>query len=396
MIHTFADVADFAASLSLIFVLALAYGALHRRMPEGISPQFVLGTLFGIIACLEMQRPLQPFDGVLIDMRNVPIALAGAFLGRSGLAACLVIALTSRLYLGGAGAIAGVTGMMVAGGMGYLWHILTIRAERRRLGQMIVLAAMMSTHVATGLFLPGQPMLWFYQEVAASMALLNLLSVSLAALILERERIQLLAEAALRDAASVDADNGLLVWPKFQKDIAFRMSAAPIGEIAGLALIRLDNHAWVSKVWGEPEDNVLLGAIRVRLEQSDYGFQRIGLIPRHGIVVPLSSNLAAQPDEAAKTIQSLIEGQEFALPGGLKTKLRARVLIYQAMSHQAMSDLLQQLSEDSQRRRPQALEDIAPQSQVPRPQHSPAMDVPNGQVDLLFDKAALLMSTRSF
>jgi len=136
MIHTFADVADFAASLALIFVLALAYGALHRRMPEVISPQFVLGTLFGIIACLEMQRPLQPFDGVLIDMRNVPIALAGAFLGRSGLAACLVIALTSRLYLGGAGAIAGVTGMMVAGGMGYLWHILTIRAERRRLGRI--------------------------------------------------------------------------------------------------------------------------------------------------------------------------------------------------------------------------------------------------------------------
>lgn len=385
-----ADVADFAASLSLIFVLALAYGALHRRMPRAVSPRVVLGSLFGVVAFLEMQRPLQPFDGVLIDMRNVPIALAGAFLGRSGLAACLAISVTSRLVFGGAGAFAGVAGMLFAGGAGLLWQHLTRQSPRRHMGHMVALAGLMSTHITTGLFLPGYAMLWFFSEAAGPLFAINMVVVPIAALILERERVLLRETEALKDAAELHPETGLLPWARFRHEVASRMTAAPPGDIAGLAEIALNTTNVFDRLWRPMDTMTVLGAMRLRLEQSDIGTPCFGLSPRGTVVFPVSSDAAAQPNQTSAHIENTLSKDALHCPGGRQTRPGIQAQVHPAMTHQDMAEQLRQLSLNEQR--PRTASTPGPSKRQTKPA-TPSVD--GAQLDLLFDKAALLMSTRS-
>ena len=106
---------DAVQAVSLILVLSIALGSegsrdrLDRLGPEG------LGMIFGLIAGIEMLTSFAIQPGLIVDLRNVPIALAGAFLGVRGMVAAVGIAVAVRLSLGGVGATSGAIGIAVAG-----------------------------------------------------------------------------------------------------------------------------------------------------------------------------------------------------------------------------------------------------------------------------------------
>lgn len=112
---TFSVFLDFAASLAVLALLAESYGVIRRRFVGAFAAPIVLGVLFGLMAVVQMHRPFEPFDGVIIDMRNVPIALAGAFLGWRGLLPCLGIAVATRMGIGGVGMVSGIAAMAMSG-----------------------------------------------------------------------------------------------------------------------------------------------------------------------------------------------------------------------------------------------------------------------------------------
>lgn len=392
---TFSDATEFVASISLIFVLALAYGAVHRKATGRIPPRLVLGILFGIAAMLEMQRPIEPFDGVLIDMRNIPIALAGAFLGRSGLAACLFIAICSRLFLGGVGTSAGLAGMLIAGGMGYLWHRMTITDGARPYRAMIQLAAMMSLSLFAAVFLPLTTMLWFFDEAAPPLFILYLLAVPLTALVLERERGLIAREQRMQAAAKSNPENGLLTWPFFKRELGCAMTAAPEGVISGLAVINIDNQSWLQRMFGNTDMQLLLGAVRMRLRGAFPQSDLIGLLRDHRIALPLTQEDVVAEAQTAARIQSVIEDDCFLLPGGCRSAARVSVKIFAAPSHGEMAQLLSNLGSSKSlplKRRMSEGSEIKTKTQTlapPSPGHA------TRQIDQLFDKAALLMATRS-
>ena len=390
MLVAMTDVADAAASLSLIFVLALAYGALHRRMPDRVRPQCVLGVLFGVVALLEMMRPIEPFDGVLIDLRNVPIALAGAFLGRSGLACCLIIAIISRWYLGGVGATAGIAGMCVAGGMGYIWQKCIPAQNGRHIGHMVLLAALMSAHIATGLMLPGYAMLWFFGNAVGPLLMLNLLAVPIAALILDRERTLIQQTADLQSAAEQHTKAGLMAWPRFSKEVASHMTASPNGTVAGLAEITVDHRNWLGRILGLRDEETVLGAMRFRLENSEFDMGYAGLLLGRRIMVPISADLAVQPARTAQRLHHLLSPDDMTLPGGLTSTLDVNVVVHQAASHPAMADLLHRLSVEKTR---STTPPTAPRTATQKPRVT-SDPIEKPQLDLLFDKASLMMSAR--
>jgi len=382
------EVADFAASLSAIFVLALAYGAIHRQTAGRISPQGVLGALFGIVALIEMFRPIEPFDGVLIDMRIVPIALAGAFLGRVGLGVCVAIAVIGRLHLGGAGTLAGVAGMVLAGGMGFLWHRLTRHLSKRGATALFGLGVMISTSLSAGLFLPLPSMLWFFEHAALPLLGLYLAALPAAAYVLERERARILAEDKLKAAAHAHPENGLLTWPHFKRELGCLMTSATPGQISGLAVVRVTNRGWLNVLLGG-DFGVLLGALRVRLLSLLPDAGVAGLLPDQRLVIPLSSQDMAQSQQIAGLIQNALEQESLSLPSGFASHARIAVSLHPAASHRDMARLLI------------ALEHVDPAASTPnhrsRRGHVSDMNKPfvkEGQIDVLFDKADLLMSTR--
>ena len=186
---------DFLASLSILLALALIFGAAQRHGTHATVFRVALGAAFGGVAVLEMQVPQALAEGVLIVMRIIPIALAGAFLGRPGLAICLGLAMSYRMHLGGIGTAADILGMWIAGGMGYLWHHLTKRDIPRGLLPMGLLGAMISTHILGAMVLPAQPYYAFLGNAAGAIVTLNMLLVPLLALIFDRQQMEARCEA---------------------------------------------------------------------------------------------------------------------------------------------------------------------------------------------------------
>ena len=101
MIYSATTWLDFSSALAMIVVLTIAFGHVSRWVHSRARAQLLLGVAFGGVAWVQMHMPLEPMAGLIIDLRNVPIVLCGAFLGwRAGLI-CLVIAMATRYDIGG-------------------------------------------------------------------------------------------------------------------------------------------------------------------------------------------------------------------------------------------------------------------------------------------------------
>lgn len=228
---------DMLAALALTALLAESYGIVRRRFVGAVWAPVVLGILFGIMAAVQMYNPLIPFEGVIIDLRNIPIALAGAFLGWRGLLPCLMIALLVRVDIGGVGVQAGVTGMVIAGLAGMIWARKTARYDRRNFAMLLLLALAMSAHLLGALALPRDMATWFFTAAAGPILAMNLLSVPLIGALMEREN-QRIADDNLRDAAITrDPVTGLLTPAAFFRDLSNAHAAEPFGTFAGFVEI---------------------------------------------------------------------------------------------------------------------------------------------------------------
>ncbi|ABD53389.1 LytS/YhcK type 5TM receptor domain-containing protein [Jannaschia sp. CCS1] len=235
---------DIAAALAVTALLAESYGAVRRRMVGTNLAPVVLGVLFGLMALLQMFNPVEPYDGLIIDMRNVPIALAGAFLGWRGVLPCLAIAFATRYGIGGVGMLAGVVGMTIAGLAGIIWARLTAHLEQRGLGLLLLLAAAMSTHVVSGVVVPRDMAIWFFSVAAAPIVLVNFLAVPLIGSLLERENRRIQRENKLSAAITRDPETGLLTGPALVRDLTNAYAAQPFGTFAGFLKVTPDRRFW--------------------------------------------------------------------------------------------------------------------------------------------------------
>ena len=240
----FATFLDMAAAMAITALLAESYGAVRRRLVrKGVAP-IVLGTLFGAMAVVQMYHPIEPFDGLIVDLRNIPIALAGAFLGWRGLVPCLLIGLAARAGIGGVGAVAGMWGMVIAGLAGMIWARQMIVHPKRNFGMLLLLALAMSTHLLAGLALPRDLAIWFYTSAAGPMLAMNLISVPLIGALLERENQRIQREERLIATASRDPNTGLLTGHAFVREVTNSFAAQPLGSFAGVLVIAPHLSGW--------------------------------------------------------------------------------------------------------------------------------------------------------
>lgn len=96
------------ANCAVILFVILAW----TNLPQGTRirnrrEQLKLGAFFGIAALLVMARPIEAAPGIQIDLRTIPIAIAGFAGGWPGALVAAAMAGAFRLWIGGQGAIPG-------------------------------------------------------------------------------------------------------------------------------------------------------------------------------------------------------------------------------------------------------------------------------------------------
>ncbi|SDY19855.1 LytS/YhcK type 5TM receptor domain-containing protein [Citreimonas salinaria] len=179
--------AGWAGLLAPLFVVAAGYGRYARAPGERRLLQLGAGCAFGAVAVLLMAMPLRIADGVIVDMRAVPVALAAAFLGLRGGAVALFMAIAMRLWIGGIGTGAGIAALLFGAIAGFAWSQETRPAERSA-RDYLQLAAMVSLGLWTIVLLPTQAAIGVL-TAALPLVLLNMLVLPPAAFLLDGARM---------------------------------------------------------------------------------------------------------------------------------------------------------------------------------------------------------------
>lgn len=315
---SFAALIDIAATLALTALLAESYGLVRRRLGGQSLAPFVLGILFGFMALVQMFHPLEPFDGLILDLRCIPVALAGAFLGWRGLVPCVAIAIATRVGIGGVGMESGIWGIVIAGISGMIWAHKRRHLDARSFGSLLLLGLMMSAHMLAAVVLPHDLAVWFLTTAAAPMLVLNLLAVPLIASLLDREDHRIREFNRLEASTTHDAVSGLLLAPAFLREVTNAYAARPFGTYAGFLTI-------------EPMPGFLRSAIGLFGEPASIGLDRQALanVVEHAglsgicsdgrILVPLSREEMRQTNRVKAALSMALRNTPSAAAGTVVT-----------------------------------------------------------------------------
>ncbi|WP_224816916.1 LytS/YhcK type 5TM receptor domain-containing protein [Hasllibacter sp. MH4015] len=293
---SFSVLMDFVAALAVMALLAESYGFVRRRFVGALLAPSVLGILFGILAVVQMHNPIEPFEGLIIDMRAVPVALAGAFLGWRGVLPCVAIALLGRWELGGVGMLAGWISIVIAALAGIIWARKTAHLGDRGFPILLGLALAMSSHLLGALALPSDLAAWFLMNAGLPILAANLVAVPTLAALMERENRRIRIMDEMQAAATRDPETGLLTGPAFARDVTNAFAAHSLGTYAGLLAI-------------EPR----FDAFNAVLARAGLKTHRHG-INRHGLESFLSqANLAGQT-EGGRVLIPLTQDEMLVAP----------------------------------------------------------------------------------
>ncbi|TFL19118.1 LytS/YhcK type 5TM receptor domain-containing protein [Jannaschia formosa] len=321
MLHPQA-ILDIALSIGLLTLLVGNYGILRRRLPgTWLAPQ-LLGLLFGGVAVLMMNIPLQLADGVIVDLRVVPIVLAGAFLGLRGAMIAVVIATAMRLWVGGIGWMSGVTAIWMAAVVGMSWSFATVGPAHRPIRSSVALGMGCWLTMAAALLLPAELALQFFRHNAALLGGVYLTVVPALALLLERQRVDMQREAWARAAV------GARTAPTFEgaealaRSLAAAEAAGRFRDGAVVLSLRVRSSRLALSLWGPEVEVAVLCVLRDRLLALLPPGAKLGMI-EHGTVLAFLERGSVGDAEAmiARTCDFATK-EPIAMPGMASVRLR--------------------------------------------------------------------------
>lgn len=382
---------DLVAALGLIVALSFVYARLQRWAGFPVLGHAMLGISFGLVAAVEMNHPIQPFDGMIVDLRNAPIALAGAFLNGPASIVALIIGMFARASIGGVGMWSGMLGMVFAWAAGRIWAYWFRHPGSRGFQSYCALGLMMSSHMLAALILPFDMMVWFYTNAAISLFVLNMITVPMLASILETERRSYGTEQALRASAVLDRDTGLLPLQALQRECAIRATALADGSFTQAVVIRIENDHLFS-FWGAaPVRKRLVAAMRMRLSEA---LPHCDLASVHGtsvLILPITQMDMLTPADT-KTIVRRAATEELYLVGGtLGHRIAVSLLIIDLKPEATFLEMLNGIGRPSMHWGDRALKQRFRRQKATPTGTVPIADTAEPQVECMFAKADFLM-----
>ncbi|MFZ7092283.1 LytS/YhcK type 5TM receptor domain-containing protein [Primorskyibacter sp. 2E233] len=341
------NLVEFAAPIGLLCILIVGFGEVRRLLISQAQAQYIMGTIFGAIAVLEMEMPISPFEGVIIDLRNVPIVLAGAFLGWRGLAICLAMAMVTRLHIGGIGATAGIFGMLIAGYVGAIWAEVTKSPSNRGFWPLLALGALTPLSFLAVLFLPMEIAFWFFKHAAPITGAIYLTVVPLMGAFLQREILRTEAEHYMRSGASTCPGSGLLRPASFMRETVQLSVSGAKGTVGGLLVISPVCPKWVMTFWGAVATNRVNSAMATALAGKLTHCDRIGLSHGGLLLVPLTSTEVLELENSTEQLGQLLSKAELRLATKAKFRLRADLKVSAVSDATELCEILQMVDETS-------------------------------------------------
>ncbi len=133
---------DLLANMAILALLVSIWSntQLPRAVSHALVRHFGFGLLLGTGAIVVMLLPFQVGDGIFIDLRTTVISVSGFFGGPVSLAVTTAVVAAFRLYLGGAGTVAGLTGIAIAAAVGMAAYYLK-KHQRPSLSAILLFSA---------------------------------------------------------------------------------------------------------------------------------------------------------------------------------------------------------------------------------------------------------------
>lgn len=314
MLHTYHALADMLGSaIAFMALLAVAYGLTIRRFPWTRSVRMLLGALFGAAAALAMVDPLSVTEGVLVDLRHVPLVLAGAFLGGPGALMAILIAVAVRLGIGGTGMVPGAIGVLVSCLAGLAWPWLLQRYPCRRRYGIVLLAPLSLAHLPDVLLMPWDVAWLAVTTVWPILVPFQIAGVLATAALLERERVVASTEQRLAQAAVRDPLTGLLNRRGFEAAVA-RLPLVMGG--SAVLLLDLDHFKRINDQHGHAAGDAVLQALDARLCRALRGEDVMARFGGEEVIVFLHDLEPHSVKAAAEQFCEAMRCKPFVLPDG--------------------------------------------------------------------------------
>ncbi|MEL7586274.1 MAG: PAS domain S-box protein, partial [Prolixibacteraceae bacterium] len=140
--------ADLIPNATLLITLILLYELLSRKIINySYLSQIMSGFLFGGIAIIGMNMPINYTPGVFYDGRTIVLSLTGLFAGGITTVLSVVLSGSYRMYIGGPGIWAGLGSIVSSALIGYLFRRL-FKRKPESIKETGLIAMGMSVHLA--------------------------------------------------------------------------------------------------------------------------------------------------------------------------------------------------------------------------------------------------------
>jgi diguanylate cyclase len=307
---------DFCESLAVMALLALAYGQIQRLCRTKTQADMLLGLLFGAVAVYCMLDPLEPTEGVLFDMRHVPVVVAAVYLRWPGAVLTLGITMGVRFALGGTGMPSGLFGLGLNFGIAILLGHVTARPDGRTWRELAVIAGGSTVGLVSILTLPGGIGPQILATIGVVLAPLTAVGVLVTARVLEREIAVLSREKTLLTDAQTDPLTGLLNRRGFEAAYDRRRNTAqpPLG--VALMLLDLDHFKSLNDRYGHAFGDTVLRTVSDRIRAAQGPDAIIARIGGEELVVQTPRPTEASAIEAAQSLCDKIRDQPIVTADG--------------------------------------------------------------------------------
>ncbi|KFB10467.1 GGDEF domain-containing protein [Nitratireductor basaltis] len=193
----------FLRSLGLAALVGMSFGALLRLELRGVKLGLASGALFGFAAVAAMADPIRFQEGVIFDARTVLIVLSAPMGGPIATVVGTALAAAYRAWLGGVGATAGVSGLVLAGlvSLIYYWRWRTARMIR----EFGILGFAGGVTIFTIFLMPRPQAMAAFETMAFPYILTTTLGTILVGIFLTAEKRRHDFARALKHASETDA-----------------------------------------------------------------------------------------------------------------------------------------------------------------------------------------------
>ena len=320
--------AGFLQSMGIAAIAALVYDITLRHCASMRLQQFLTALVFAAGAVGSMMQPMELAPGLIFDMRNSFVILAMSYGGWLAVGATSAAAMAYRLWVGGAGALAGVIGIGMCACAGIVFALF-FRRNRISTLTFAVLGLCTGASLVSVFVLPLETALMIIEKIGVSMIIANVLGAVLVGEILERRRSQYHREHMLSREASTDALTSLANRRAFDaRGPDILSEATRKGLACCVMIVDIDRFKQINDRHGhDVGDRVLqhlAELVRANVRQSD-------LVARFGgeeIALVLPAHDAERAFNLAERLRHAVEATPFQAWDGPTIRLSVSVGLY--------------------------------------------------------------------